>query len=92
MNTDYGTTTEFLLQFGLKSLDDLPSLEEFEELLKADIGVAEVVEVADPPEPAETRPVDAGASAAESVTNAAGADSVSNPLPPGPGADGGGEA
>jgi len=31
----YRTTREFLLQFGLSSLADLPSMEEFEELLKA---------------------------------------------------------
>jgi segregation and condensation protein B len=29
----YGTTREFLLHFGLSSLDDLPTLEEFEEIL-----------------------------------------------------------
>jgi segregation and condensation protein B len=31
----YKTTREFLVQFGLSSLQDLPSMEEFEELLKA---------------------------------------------------------
>jgi segregation and condensation protein B len=30
----YKTTKEFLVHFGLKSLDDLPSMEEFEELIK----------------------------------------------------------
>jgi segregation and condensation protein B len=34
----YRTTKEFLLQFGLKSLDELPSLEEFEELAQAAFG------------------------------------------------------
>lgn len=34
----YGTTREFLLQFGLKNLSELPRLEEFEELLMADLG------------------------------------------------------
>jgi segregation and condensation protein B len=29
----YGTTTRFLEQFGLNSLDDLPTLREIEELL-----------------------------------------------------------
>ena len=31
----YGTTPEFLLQFGLNALDDLPSMEEFAGLLEA---------------------------------------------------------
>ena len=30
----YKTTKEFLVHFGLKSLDELPSMEEFEELIK----------------------------------------------------------
>jgi segregation and condensation protein B len=55
----YGTAKEFLIQFGLNSLDDLPSLEEFEELLKADAGlgeVAEVVDTVDRVEPAHGEP------------------------------------
>jgi segregation and condensation protein B len=58
----YGTSQEFLIQFGLKSLDDLPSLEEFEELLRADFG-AEAAEVAEVADPIEASP-GAGASAA----------------------------
>jgi segregation and condensation protein B len=34
----YRTTKEFLLHFGLKSLDELPSLEEFEELAQSALG------------------------------------------------------
>ena len=34
----YKTTREFLMQFGLSSLQDLPSMEEFEEILKASFG------------------------------------------------------
>ena len=34
----YKTTRDFLIQFGLSSLQDLPSMEEFEELLKASFG------------------------------------------------------
>jgi segregation and condensation protein B len=34
----YRTTKEFLLQFGLKNLEELPSLEEFEELAQAAFG------------------------------------------------------
>lgn len=42
----YSTTREFLMHFGLKSLSDLPPLEEFEEALgiESSTGVAEVVE------------------------------------------------
>ena len=36
----YKTTREFLVQFGLSGLQDLPSMEEFEELLKASFGDA----------------------------------------------------
>lgn len=43
----YRTTAEFLEQFGLNSLDDLPPLEEFEELLGA------VAPGVSPPEPSE---------------------------------------
>ena len=32
----YGTTQEFLVRFGLDSLDDLPSMEEFDQLLKTE--------------------------------------------------------
>ncbi len=35
----YATTRDFLMQFGLRSLDDLPPLEEFEEVLGQMIGV-----------------------------------------------------
>jgi segregation and condensation protein B len=34
----YKTTRDFLIQFGLSGLQDLPSMEEFEELLKASFG------------------------------------------------------
>src|SRR5260370_742934 len=33
----YGTTREFLMHFGLRSLKDLPPLEEFEETFGADL-------------------------------------------------------
>lgn len=39
----YRTTREFLVQFGLGSLADLPSMEEFEALLKASFGEPEPV-------------------------------------------------
>ncbi len=49
----YKTTRDFLVQFGLKDLGELPSLEEFEELSKAamletDIGAAETAEAQAP--------------------------------------------
>ena len=37
----YRTTREFLMHFGLQSLDDLPPLEEFEETFGADFAAAE---------------------------------------------------
>lgn len=36
----YKTTKEFLLHFGLKNINELPSLEEFEELAKSEFGEA----------------------------------------------------
>ena len=46
----YRTTREFLVQFGLSGLHDLPSIEEFEELLKASFGDSTL-----PPEGAATQ-------------------------------------
>src|SRR4029079_7014183 len=48
----YGTTREFLMHFGLRSLKDLPPLEEFEETF----GSGDASAVAGPPEPAGARP------------------------------------
>src|SRR5437773_3843532 len=39
----YKTTREFLIHFGLKDLSDLPSMEEFEELIKAQAGAEEEI-------------------------------------------------
>ncbi len=56
----YKTTKEFLIQFGLKDLSELPSLKEFEEIRRmafSDEPAAEVVEtVADSPAPADQAP------------------------------------
>ncbi len=49
---EYATTRDFLMHFGLKSLKDLPPLEEFEEALMADAEAAEILE----PEPLEPAP------------------------------------
>lgn len=45
----YKTTREFLLQFGLNDLSELPSLKEFEELSRAALGEAEAAPSAAPP-------------------------------------------
>ena len=62
----YKTSREFLIQFGLSSLQDLPSMEEFEELLKASFG--------DSLPAAEARSAGPGAPSPE-----ASAESASNP-------------
>jgi segregation and condensation protein B len=62
----YGTTKEFLLQFGLKDLEDLPKIEDFAEILGEDVdvvGLKRALETptpldvplleADPPDPAQ---------------------------------------
>ena len=41
----YKTTREFLIHFGLKDLSELPSMEEFEELIKTQAATEEPVEV-----------------------------------------------
>jgi segregation and condensation protein B len=45
----YRTTKEFLLRFGLNSLDELPSLKEFEELARAALGTQEEAAMEVPP-------------------------------------------
>ena len=46
----YKTTKEFLMHFGLKDLSDLPSMEEFEELIKNQAAAEEeIVEQAELP-------------------------------------------
>jgi segregation and condensation protein B len=55
----YKTTREFLVQFGLKDLNELPSLKEFEELGRMSIGDGEEPEVPQgeaPPVPALPEP------------------------------------
>jgi segregation and condensation protein B len=43
----YKTTKEFLIHFGLKDLSELPSMEEFEELIKTQAATEEPTEVAE---------------------------------------------
>ena len=47
----YKTTRQFLIHFGLNGLDELPSIEEFEELLKSES--EESIELSDDPDTAE---------------------------------------
>jgi segregation and condensation protein B len=49
----YGTTKEFLLQFGLKDLDDLPKIEDFAEILGEDVDVVGLKRALEAPMPAE---------------------------------------
>jgi segregation and condensation protein B len=49
----YGTTKEFLLQFGLKDLDDLPKIEDFAEILGEDVDVIGLKRALDTPAPIE---------------------------------------
>jgi segregation and condensation protein B len=57
--TLYKTTKEFLIQFGLKDLSELPSLKEFEEIRRMAFADAEVPEA-----PLEPAPPEAGAAEA----------------------------
>lgn len=47
----YGTTKEFLLQFGLKDLEDLPKIEDFAEILGEDVDVVGLKRALDTPTP-----------------------------------------
>ena len=51
----YKTTREFLVQFGLNSLAELPTLKEFEELGRMALTDEEVTATPEPAEPAETK-------------------------------------
>jgi segregation and condensation protein B len=48
----YSTTREFLLQFGLKDLSELPGIEEFAEVLGEEVDVAGLKRALDSPRPA----------------------------------------
>jgi segregation and condensation protein B len=49
----YGTTKEFLLQFGLKDLDDLPKIEDFAEILGDEVDVLGLKRALEMPKPVE---------------------------------------
>ena len=55
----YGTTKEFLLQFGLKDLEDLPKIEDFAEILGEDVDVVGLKRALDTPAPIEVPLFDA---------------------------------
>ena len=55
----YGTTKEFLLQFGLKDLEDLPKIEGFAEILGEDVDVVGLKRALDTPAPIEVPLFDA---------------------------------
>lgn len=66
----YRTTKEFLVHFGLKNLDELPSLEEFEDLARsASDGVAETTVTEEPPVQGLGEEVSATESANEPVSS-----------------------
>jgi segregation and condensation protein B len=66
----YKTTKEFLVQFGLKDLSELPSLKEFEELSRLAVAETEPLEAAEAPAP-ETEAPEAPAPEAEAKVESA---------------------
>ena len=54
----YGTTKEFLLQFGLKDLSELPRIEEFAEVLGEEVDVAGLKRAIEAPTPADVSVAD----------------------------------
>jgi segregation and condensation protein B len=67
----YKTTKEFLIQFGLKDLSELPSLKEFEEIRRLSISDGEMMLPLEPaPEPPAAEPPPQAAAEAEAVADA----------------------
>ena len=54
----YGTTKDFLLQFGLKDLSELPKIEEFAEVLGEEVDVEGLKRAIEAPTPADVAVVD----------------------------------
>jgi segregation and condensation protein B len=75
----YRTSKEFLLQFGLKDLSELPTLKEFEELRRLAIGDESEAAAAGGPEPEAAGPEQEAASP-ESTESLEQADSVQEPV------------
>jgi segregation and condensation protein B len=61
----YATTKQFLMQFGLKDLGELPQIEQFAEVLGEEVDVAGLKRAIEAPRPVEV-PLDDAAEAAES--------------------------
>ena len=85
----YKTTKEFLIQFGLKDLSELPSLKEFEEIRRmafADVGPAEQAEPATGADGATAgpQPVPEAARAPEKVPSEAAAEEQAGGSPEAP--------
>jgi segregation and condensation protein B len=55
----YATTKQFLMQFGLKDLAELPKIEEFAEVLGEEVDVAGLKRAIEAPRPAEVPLADA---------------------------------
>jgi len=55
----YRTSKEFLLRFGLKDVNELPTLEEFEELARASLGEPEAAPAGEPPSAGSPEPPEA---------------------------------
>lgn len=72
----YATTREFLMHFGLKSLKDLPPLEQFEELFGEEIEAMEGVQVPVEPEEQVDREAAALAEAEDDAASKAEADAI----------------
>ncbi len=65
----YKTTKEFMIQFGLKDINELPSLKEFEEIRRMAFGETETA--AEPVAAPETQPVAAATAAPAEASNEA---------------------
>lgn len=78
----YKTTKDFLIQFGLKSVNELPTLKEFEELRRLAFSEDEVEEVEGPASIAESQiPEDAPAAAEPEPAPAPAAEPMPEPAP-----------
>ena len=64
----YKTTREFLLQFGLKDVSELPSLKEFEEIRRVAFADSEPAAAVEEAVPAEEAPVETPAEPAPEAT------------------------
>jgi segregation and condensation protein B len=85
----YGTTRDFLLQFGLKDLSELPKIEEFADVLGEEVDVVGLKRAIEAPRPveiplSEADPAAEGAPAAEAAPAAEGVGDQESEPPPDP--------